>query len=126
MSALRSAFGFYAVLVGPITWQHLARQAVVGELIDALVSTLMFSLAYAAGLALARVRRISHSPHAFRRGAAAGAVALALAFGLWIPMPHDLRYSFGVWALVGNLGICALAAILVEFASSRALYRAAR
>jgi hypothetical protein len=127
MSLLRKLAGFFAVTLGPLAAQHLMRRADFGEVLDSIASTGMFTLAYAVGPALnSRISQESElvpGPVAFGRGAVAGAVSQAVIWGTWMAMAHDVRYSFGAWALVFNLLVCSGAAIAVERTLSRRLPR---
>jgi hypothetical protein len=130
MSLLRKLAGFFVVTLGPVAAQHWMRRADFGEVLDSIVSTAMFTLAYAVGLALnSRISRqtelvpgpVGRLPHPFVRGALAGAVSQAVIWGTWMSMAHDVRYSFGAWPLVFNLLVCSGAAFAVERTLARRL-----
>ena len=53
-SALWILAGCFVATFGPVTANHLLDRADLSELVDAAVSTLMFTLAFGMGLALAR------------------------------------------------------------------------
>ena len=130
MSALRSAIGFFLVLLGPITWKHLARQNDFGELLDSIVSTASFTLAYAAGLALTRRRLAARTlarSAAFPRGVVAGILGLALWIAFWTVLPAPLPDEIGPWwSFAINLLLGATSAVIVERAWPRGFSHAAR
>ena len=130
MNSFWTLAGCFVATLGPVTALHLMKRNDAGELLDAIVSTLMFTLAYGAGRALARwlgAHAKSSGPAAFVRGFAGGAVAQLVIWGVWMALPHDLRYAIGgVIGLPLNLLVCVAAGVSIERWSSRASHEASR
>jgi hypothetical protein len=132
-SALWMLAGCFVATFGPVTANHLIERADLAELVDAAVSTLMFTLAFGAGLALARRRarsrgaasagspaasappRVAPGAPAFLVGFAGGLLAQAVIWGVWMSFPQDQRYAVG--AVVGlpfNLLVTASVGAVIE------------
>jgi hypothetical protein len=107
--------GFFLPTLGAVTMDHLLKQPVPSELLDALVVALLFTALFALGIRLGSRRGEGRAParNGFLHGLAAGIVVQVGMWGFWISVPHDVRYSFGIWPLLGHMLVMVLAGYLL-------------
>jgi hypothetical protein len=115
------AVGFLAVTLIAVSIGHLAKHPSPGELVDAVVSSLVFTAAFALGGFLGRQSRRSASP-AFSHspklevlvGAVAAGVVQLIIWIYWLSIPIERRHEFGEWPLFVHLGIAAFLGLIAS------------
>lgn len=105
--------GFFAVTLLPVVTQHVVKAAegrVVAEVLDGVLSSLVFALAYAGGAALAGVWRSVNVN--FSDGMTAAACYWLSLWGFWQLAPDALGIVLGGWIFGIHLLVAAAAGAL--------------
>jgi hypothetical protein len=116
MSRIPLLLGFFLPMLVTVTADHLVKQPGVGEVIDSIITALFFTAAFAVGAGFRNwLTRKEPPARAFLRGSLAGLVVQAAVWGFWLSVPEAVRYTFGMWPLVGHV----LLSTLAGYAASR-------
>lgn len=104
MNRILPLIGFFLPMLVTVTVDHLIKQPIAGEVIDSIISALFFTAVFAVGVWLGRgLKGMPPRRKGFLYGLAAGIVVQAVIWGFWLSMPESVRYSFGIWPLVGHV-----------------------
>lgn len=105
MNRIRLLIGFLVPTFGSATLDHLLKRPDPGEVLDAMLVAVVFTVIFALGLRLGQDGGGWHvaEPRGFRTGFAAGLAVQLVVWGFWLLVPHDARYSLGAWPLLGHL-----------------------
>ena len=91
-------------MLATVMADHLIKQPITGEVIDAIVTALFFTAVFAIGARFGQ--GMKGKPlrwKGFLHGLAAGIIVQAVIWGFWLSMSEAVRYSFGIWPLVGHV-----------------------
>jgi|GEM_PF-923098 hypothetical protein len=96
--------GFFTPMFVTVTVDHLYKQPGMGEVMDSVITSLFFTGVFAVGITLGKGFPLRATPgSSLFVGFLAGLFVQILLWGFWLMVPHEVRYSFGVWPLVGHL-----------------------
>lgn len=104
MDRIPLLIGFFLPMLVTVTADHLIKQPSGGEVIDSIITALFFTAVFAVGVHLGSGLG-KEGPHvrAFLRGLLTGLVVQAVVWGFWLSVPDAVRYTFGMWPLVGHV-----------------------
>jgi hypothetical protein len=104
MNRIRLLIGFFVPTLGSAALDHLLKRTDPGEILDSMLVAVVFTAVFALGVRLGQDGG-GHvaEPGGFRTGFAAGLTVQLVVWGFWLSVPHDARYSFGSWPLLGHM-----------------------
>ena len=104
MSRILTLVGFFLPMLVTVTVDHLIKQFTAGEVIDSIVTALFFTAVFAVGVRLGQGLKVKLPRwKGFWHGLVAGIAVQAVIWGFWLSMSEAVRYSFGIWPLVGHV-----------------------
>lgn len=103
-----------------VTIDHLIKQPEVGEIIDSIGTVLLFTAVFAVGAVLGGGLAGQCSRwRAFLHRMAAGLVMQVIIWGFWWSVAESIRYTFGVWPLVGHVVLIGAAGYVTSRSTPR-------
>lgn len=122
---LLRGLGFLALTLVPVTLTHLVEQPTVGELIDAIVTSVVITVVFIAGGVLGRnlARRRGGLCRSNRiqigLGAAAALLLQFLLWSFWLFAPDTWREADERWAWYAHLAVTAILGSVTCWLASR-------
>lgn len=104
MNRILPLIGFFLPMLVTVMADHLIKQPIAAEAIDAIITTIFFTAVFAIGIRLGEGHdAASQGWKGLLHGLAAGIVVQAVIWGFWLAVAEAVRYSFGFWPLLGHI-----------------------